>query len=206
MDQAMEAVLAAYERRAANEEHLMRANPAEFARRLDEFLIPVGPETGRMLHLLATGAGARSILELGTAYGYSTIWLADAARLNGGKVQTLELSQGKVDYAREQLVQAGLVSFVEFHVGSALDILPGLRGPFEFVLVDLWKDMYSPCFELFHPKLAPGALVAADNMILPPHSRPDAIAYQALVRSKGDMDSVLMPIGTGVELSRKRSG
>ena len=206
MDQAVETVLAAYERRAAEETRLMQKDPAEFGKHLDDYLLPVGPETGRVLHLLATGAGARSIVELGSSYGYSTVWLADAARTTGGHVQSLELVRDKVDHAREQLARAGLASFVTFHLGSALDTLRELPGPFEFVLIDLWKELYSPCFELLHPKLAPGALVAADNMIFPPISRPAAREYQALVRSKGDMDSLLLPIGSGVELSRKRNG
>jgi len=203
MDKTVELILAEYERRSAEEARLMHADPAEFGRRVDEFLISVGPETGRMLHLLATGANAKCILELGASYGYSTIWLADAARATGGKVHSLELSQRKIDHAREQLVRAGLVEFVEFHVGSALDTLPRLAGPFDFVLLDLWKDLYRPCFELFHPKLAPGALVAADNMLFPPNTRAHAMDYQALVRTRPDMDSLLLPIGSGVELSRK---
>lgn len=205
MEQAVQAVLSEYERRAAAESELMRTTPPEqiFAR-IDEFLICVGPETGKLLHLLVTGAKAKSILELGTSYGYSTVWLADAARAVSGRVHSFELSQAKVDYARERLARAGLADYVEFHVGSALDLLPQLAGPFDFVLVDLWKNLYRPCFELFHPKLAPGALVVADNMLEPPTARADAMAYQEHVRRKGDMDSVLLPIGSGVELSRKR--
>jgi len=204
MEKTVELVLTEYERRAADEARLMHADPAEFSRRIDEFLISVGPRTGRMLHLLATGANAQNILELGASYGYSTIWLADAARETGGKVHSLELSQTKVDHAREQLARCGLGAFVEFHVGSALETLPRLTGPFDFVLLDLWKDLYRPCFELFHAKLAPGALVAADNMLFPPDTRPDAMKYQAFVRTKPDMDSILLHIGSGVELSRKR--
>jgi predicted O-methyltransferase YrrM len=204
MDKTVELVLAEYERRAENEARLMHADPAEFGRRIDEFLISVGPRTGRMLHLLATGADAKNILELGTSYGYSTIWLADAARETGGKVHSLELSQTKVDHARAQLARTGLDGFVEFHVGSALDTLPRLTGPFDFVLLDLWKDLYRPCFELFHAKLAPGALVAADNMLFPTETRAAAMKYQAFVRTKPDIESILLPIGSGVELSRKR--
>lgn len=206
MDPAVERVLADYDRRAADEMRLMQSDMAAFERRIDDFLIHIGPDTGRLLHLLATGAKARTILELGTSYGYSTIWLADAARATGGVVHSFELSPLKVDYAREQLERAGLAAFVEFHVGSALDTLPRLAGPFDFVLVDLWKDLYGPCFELVHPKLAPGALVAADNMLFPPHARTDAAAYRSLVRGKGDMDSLLVTIGSGVELSRKHDG
>src|SRR5678816_4390755 len=139
MEKTVELVLTEYERRAADEARLMHADPAEFGRRIDEFLISVGPRTGRMLHLLATGANAKNILELGASYGYSTIWLADAARATGGKVVSLELSQRKVDHAQAQLTRAGLADFVEFRVGSALDTLPRLAGPFDLVLLDLWK-------------------------------------------------------------------
>jgi predicted O-methyltransferase YrrM len=194
MDQAVEAVLAEYERRAAVESELMRTTPQEqILARIDEFLICVGPDTGKLLHLLVTGARAKTILELGTSYGYSTVWLADAARATSGRVHSLE-----------RLARAGLADYVEFHVGSALDLLPRLAGPFDFVLVDLWKNLYCPCLELFHPKLAPGALVVADNMLQPATARADAMAYQELVRRKGDMDSVMLPIGSGIELSRKR--
>ena len=203
MDPTVEQILAEYERRSADEAKIMHSQPEEFARRIDDFLISVGPATGRMLHLLAIGANAKSILELGTSYGYSTIWLADAARATGGKVVSLELSQRKVDHARAQLARAGLADFVEFRVGSALDTVPRLAGPFDLVLLDVWKDLYVPCLELFHLKLRPGALVAADNMLFPLNTRPAAAAYQARVRTKPDLDSVLLPIGSGVELSRK---
>ena len=206
MDPLVERVLADYDRRAADEMRLMQSDMAEFERRVDEMLIHVGPETGRLLHLLATGARARTILELGTSYGYSTIWLADAARATGGRVHTVELSARKVEYAEGQLERAGLADVVLCHIGSALDAIPRLDGPFDLVLIDLWKDLYAPCFELVYPKLAPGGLVVADNMLFPPSARADAAAYQALVRTKPDMDSLLVTIGSGVELSRKRGG
>ena len=60
------------------------------------------------------------------------------------------------------------------------------------MLLDVWKDLYLPCFELVHPKLAPGGIIAADNMLLPESVRPQAEAYRARVRAAGDMDSVLL--------------
>jgi predicted O-methyltransferase YrrM len=101
------------------------------------------------------------------------------------------------------LARAGLDTYVEFHAGDALGILPTLPAPFDFVLIDLWKNLYSPCFELLHPKLAPGVLVAADNMLQPSSARAHAQAYQTLVRAKADMDSLLLSLGNGIELSRK---
>jgi predicted O-methyltransferase YrrM len=204
MDPAILKVLAIYEERAARELQQMLRSPAEFSANIEDYLICIGPAAGQLMHLLAVGRKAQCLVELGASYGYSTIWLADAARATGGKVHSLELSAKKVDYAREQLRGLGLENYVEFHVGDARETLSKLPGPFDFVLVDLWKDLYCPCFELLHPKLAPGALVAADNMTFPLNARPDAIAYQRLVRTKPDMESLLLSVGNGIELSRKR--
>jgi predicted O-methyltransferase YrrM len=204
MDEAVCRVLAEYEMRMEAENLAMRsADVAHLMARRDEFLLPVGPDTGRVLNILIKSAKARSILELGTSYGYSTIWLAEAARETGGRVASLELADYKAKYAREALGRAGLADHVDIHVGSAVEILPRLAGPYDFVLVDLWKELYVTCLDLVYPKLAHGAFVAADNMIYPEVSRADAANYQAHIR-RLEFDSVLLPIGSGVELSRRR--
>ncbi len=200
LDPVVERVLAEYERRAEDEQR-RTIGPGT---NLDELLLSVGREAGTLLYLLATGQQSRRILELGSSYGYSTVWLAAAARATGGKVTSLELRDFKIEHARQSLTRAGLSTRVEFHQGDCLETLKTLQGPFDFVLLDVWKDLYLPCFELFHPKLAPGAIVVADNMLLPEIVRPQAEAYRARVRQAGDLDSVLLDIGNGVEISRKR--
>ena len=202
VDPVIERVLAEYERRA--EEEQRRTNFASPGTNLDELLLSVGREAGTLLYLLATGAQSRRILELGTSYGYSTVWLAAAARATGGKVLSLELRDFKIEHARQALTRAGLSTRVEFHAGDCLETLKTLSGPFDFVLLDVWKDLYLPCFELVHPKLAPGALVIADNMQLPEIVRPQAAAYRKRVREAGDLDSVLIEVGNGIEISRKK--
>jgi predicted O-methyltransferase YrrM len=72
------------------------------------------------------------------------------------------------------------------------------------VLIDLWKDLYVPVFELLHPKLAPGALVIADNMTYPESALAHAQAYRERVQKAAGMSSVLLPVGNGLELSRYR--
>jgi predicted O-methyltransferase YrrM len=203
VDPVIERVLAEYERRS--EEEQRRTNFASPDTNLDELLLSVGREAGILLYLLATGAQSRRILELGTSYGYSTVWLAAAARATGGKVLSLELRDFKIEHARQALTRAGLSTRVEFHQGDCLETLKTLPGPFDFVLLDVWKDLYLPCFELVHPKLAPGAIIAADNMLLPQVVRPQAEAYRQRVRAAGDLDSVLIDVGNGIEISRKRS-
>jgi predicted O-methyltransferase YrrM len=203
IDAAVSAVLADYEARAEREEALWDTlGPEEAERRIDEMLLPVGRATGTLLNLLAREAGARRILEVGSSFGYSTVWLAEAARAVHGKVISLELKREKTEYATAQLARAGLADFVEFRVGDALESLAALAGPFDLVLIDLWKNLYVPVFELLHPKLAPGALVVADNMIEPESARPHAQAYRHAVQAARDMTSVLLPVGNGIELSR----
>ena len=207
MDRALETVLAAYHERAEAEHTKMAALPqAELRKRIDEFLIYIGPTVGRFLRTLAVGAGAKTILEIGTSYGYSTLWLADAARETGGKVVSLDLHEGKQAYARDSLKKAGLADYAEFRLGDARESIKALSGPFDFVLIDLWKDLYIPCFDLCYPKLGKGAFIAADNMTYPDYSRPEGLAYRKHVRAKPDIESVLLPLGSGIELSRYKSG
>ncbi len=202
-DPAIERILAEFERRA-EEESRRTAAPGTPGIALDDLLLSVGREAGTLLYLLATGAVSRRILEVGSSYGYSTVWLGAAARANGGKVQSLELKDFKIEHARQALTRAGLSSRVEFHEGDCLETLKALPGPFDFVLLDVWKDLYVPCFELMHPKLAPGAIICADNMLHPESARPHADAYRRRVRAAGDLDSVLVEVGNGIEISRKR--
>jgi predicted O-methyltransferase YrrM len=206
MDQAVRDVLAEYEARAEAESQIMAGIPlAELAPRIDEFLISIGPDTGQLLHILARSLQAKQLVEIGASYGYSTIWLADAARATGGKVHSFELSQKKVDFALEKLRSVGLHEYVEFHVGDALKLLPELAGPLDLVLIDCWKSLYIPAFKRIAPKLASGALVVADNMLQPVETRQDAAKYQAYVRDCADMDSLPLDVGSGLELTRKRS-
>jgi predicted O-methyltransferase YrrM len=165
-------------------------------------LLTVGPEVGLLLNLLARELKAKRILELGTSYGYSTILLAEAARQTGGRVISIDLQQSKQDYARDKLSMLGLIDHVELRNGDALEVLKTIDGPIDLVLVDLWKDLYVPCLELFYPRLGSGAVIVADNMIFPPMAQDDARAYRAAVRAKPHMQSMLLPVGQGIELSR----
>ncbi len=205
MDEAVRAVIADYEARAQSEQKLMGTlSEEEVARRLDELLLPVGRAAGALMNLLIKESEARRILEVGSSYGYSTIWLAEAARAVGGRVISLELKAAKTSYAQQQLARAALKGFVEFRIGDARASLAELPGPFDFVLIDLWKDLYVPVFELLHPKLAQGAVIVADNMLYPPGARVHARAYRERVRAAPEMSSVLLAVGNGLEISRYR--
>jgi predicted O-methyltransferase YrrM len=203
MDKNVELVLGEYENRMAEEKEARRRIPEDqWLDRRDDFLISVGRDTGLFLNILAKASRARNILELGTSYGYSTVWLAEAARTSGGRVITLENKPHKQQYALRMLQKAGLDAHVEFRLGEAREMLASLQGPFDFVLLDLWKEFYIPCFDLFYPKLSKGAFIAADNMLMPAFSLPEAQAYRRYIRAKSDIESVLLPVGSGIELSR----
>ena len=207
MDNAIETVLSEYHQRSAAEmKRMQELPPAEMMKHIDEFLLPVGPATGQLMNILIKEAKAKTILEIGTSHGYSTVWLAEAARATGGKVITLDLHAGKQEYARNALRRAGLANLVEFKLGDARESISTLSGPIDFVLLDLWKDLYIPCFDLFYPKLGAGGIVVADNMLFPEFSRADAERYRQHARAKSDIQSILLPVGSGIEVSRCMRG
>ncbi|MFC0686684.1 O-methyltransferase [Novosphingobium clariflavum] len=197
MDEIVSSVLEDYHARIERERNLPRPASRDD---IDERLLAVGPETGRLINILARSLQTPTILEIGTSYGYSGIWLAEAARASGGKVITLELQDYKSAHAREKAREAGLEGHIDFRVGNALQLIEGLDEKIDFVLLDLWKDLYVPALRAFYPRLNPGAIVVADNMIRP--GGENARLYSEAVRALPGMTSVLLPVGTGIEVSR----
>jgi predicted O-methyltransferase YrrM len=197
------AVFAEYEARRVAEIDLMNDLPRRGLAGRDELLLSVGLEAAVFLHSLVLAHRPKRILELGTSFGYSTLFLADAAKTVGATLITMELAENKQAYAREKVGEAGLADAVEFRLGDAVALINADPGPFDFVLLDIWKELYLPCFEAFYPKLSEEAIIAADNMIEPAMARPDVRVYRAAVKSKLDLQTTLLPIGQGIELSVK---
>jgi predicted O-methyltransferase YrrM len=202
-DPKVAAVYADYEARNTAEQLRQSTIGANAFALRDEFLLPVGPEVGSFLHALILAKRPKRILELGTSYGYSTLFFADAARSVGATVITMELADWKQDYAKEQIAKAGLSDSVDFQLGDAVEMIEADPGPFDFILLDIWKELYLPCFNAFYDKLSDEAIIAADNMIYPPQAREDVRRYRAAVLEKGDLQTALLPIGSGIELSVK---
>jgi predicted O-methyltransferase YrrM len=130
--------------------------------------IAVTPSQGKLLWLLARLQGARSILEIGTLGGYSTIWLARALP-PGGRLVTLEVDAGYAKVARGNIARAGVGDMVELILGPALDTLPRLaadgRGPFDLIFIDADKEGY-PGYLHWALKLSRrGSLIVADNVV-----------------------------------------
>jgi predicted O-methyltransferase YrrM len=128
----------------------------------------VSPTQGKLLLLLAQIQGARSILELGTLGGYSTIWLARALP-PGGKLVTLEASPKHAEVARANIANAGLADRVELRVGSALDTLPLLatenRGPFDLIFIDADKENNATYFSWALQLSRKGTVIVVDNVV-----------------------------------------
>lgn len=198
MDDKVSAVLDAYHDRMADERAGRGARGGGDWH--DQQLLAVGPETGRLINIIAKSLKAPTILEIGTSFGYSGIWLAEAARASGGRMITMELHRHKSDYARDMARKAGLADVVDFRVGDAVQMIAAMPRGIDFVLLDLWKDLYVPCLEEFYPKLNPGAIIVADNMLRP--GGDDVNRYAKAVRAKPGLSSVLLPVGTGLEVSR----
>lgn len=140
--------------------HWKDDNPAFY----DDKYIPIHPEQGKFLYLQALALGARTIVEFGTSYGISTLYLAAAARRNGGRVITCENLPHKAEAARRHFAQAGLADVIELREGDALQTLRDLPAPAELVLLDGWPDLVMPVFQVLQPQLAPGAVIAVDDV------------------------------------------
>jgi len=130
--------------------------------------IHVSPTQGKLLQLLARLQQARTILEIGTLGGYSTIWLARALPA-GGRLITLEADPGHAAVARANFVRAGLAGVVELRPGRALDTLPQLaaegRGPFDLIFIDADKPGYPDYFAWALKLTRRGSLIIVDNVV-----------------------------------------
>jgi caffeoyl-CoA O-methyltransferase len=160
----------------------------------------VPPETGRLLALLAASAPPGPWIEIGTSAGYSTLWLALAARERHQSVTTFEVMTSKVALAEATFTLARVHDVVTIVPEDFLTYVDRL-GDIAFCFLDAEKELYAPCYEAVVPRLVPGGLLVADNAI----SHRDHLAPM-LDGAFADrrVDTVLVPIGKGELVCRKR--
>ncbi len=127
----------------------------------------VGPVVGELLFVLSVAMRAQTILELGTAAGYSAIYLARACAVNAGRLTTLEIDPGFASRARKNLERAGLASHAAVICGEALPRMSEMEGPFDLIFMDIDKIDYARTLEGCHRMLRPGGLLVADNVAFP---------------------------------------
>jgi predicted O-methyltransferase YrrM len=152
------------------------------------------PASAELICALAAGIGAKRILEIGGSSGLSTIALAAAARLVSGKVISFEKERQRQDEARQTIFRLDLSPYVEFVLGDAGAVLETV-GQFDFVFIDCEKEDYIRFFDRLH--VAPGGIVVADNVIS--HV---LTSYLAHVRSRPEVESITLPVGQGLEVTR----
>lgn len=167
--QVTELLDALYEDAAAQHHRPKSADPApadsrEFFRHMKKAYMAIGPEFGRLLYSQARIAKAKTIVEFGTSFGVSTIYLAAALRDNGGgKVVTTEYEEEKAAQAKKNIEAAGLGEFVEFRVGDALQTLANFPQEIDMVFLDGAKELYLSVLQLLECRLRIGGVVASDN-------------------------------------------
>ena len=167
----------------------------------EERTLALHPDTAQLLHILVQSAGCKNLVEVGVSHGYSTVWLAHAARTTGGRLISLEVSPKSIEIARRNLAEAGLSKWVKFVLGDARETLPTLEGPFDLLLLDCWDALYIELLGLITPLLRPGGLLVADNVTA---GNPKSDPYLQAVRNSPDMDSAYVPIGRNIEVSVKK--
>jgi predicted O-methyltransferase YrrM len=142
-----------------------KTDDSRLSRHMREVYVPVSRSQGHMLYLIARSIQARRVVEFGTSFGISTLYLAAAMKDNGGGVVIgSELEPTKHAKATEHLREAELDGFAEVRLGDALKTLADVEAPVDMVLLDGWKDAYLPILKLLKPKLRPRAVVLADNI------------------------------------------
>jgi predicted O-methyltransferase YrrM len=178
------------------EEHALAhdAREPEHSRKL----LNLEPETAELVSILARSSRARRLLEIGTSNGYSTIWLASSVGPEGGRIISIDRSPEKHKMAHDNLLAAGLLQFVDLRLGDASEVVETLPGPFDFVFFDADRTSAPGQLALLLPKLAPQALILADNAL----SHPQEIAgYLAMAKSLKQLQHVLVPLGKGLSVA-----
>ena len=131
----------------------------------DKGQLAVSEEDGRFLRVLVAMRGAQSVLEIGAASGYSGIWLGLGAREIGGHVVAIEYDPQRAKEAADNIRKAGLDPVVRVIHGDAFAEIPRLPGTFDLVFLDAWKPDYKKFFDIVFPRLAPGAVFVAHNVV-----------------------------------------
>ncbi|MBA2371152.1 MAG: O-methyltransferase [Chloroflexi bacterium] len=174
----------------------------------------VGTSVGRLLHMLVRASGARRVVEVGTAIGYSALWIATALPRDGQLI-TIDPDRERTDRARAFWDRAGVGDLIRVVNAPALDVLPTLEGPFDFAFIDALKHEYAGYLGHVVGRLRGGGTVAVDNLLwsgrtsgsAPDDGSTDTRAlkeFNATFVAHRELDAVILPVGDGVGIGVKR--
>lgn len=155
-------------------------------------------EQALVMHAVALAGRCRHLVEVGTSYGFSGLFLAAAARANGGTLHTFEKSEDKHAHARDVFARAGLADTVRLHTGDALEALAGLADGIDFAFLDATKTETRQYWGLIEGKLAPHCIIAVDNTSTHPEQLGE---FVTMLRDRDDFFSCDVPAGHGFELA-----
>jgi predicted O-methyltransferase YrrM len=194
----LDRLFAAAEEDANNRPATRPTEAQEQADAMANVYMPISAEGGQLLYALVRASRPETVVEFGTSFGISTIYLAAGVADNGtGHVYGTEMSASKVVAAQKNLEEAGLAGAATILEGDARETLADLPGPIGLVLLDGWKDLCLPVLRLLEPRLKPGALVIGDDS-----SFSTMADYLAYVRDPANgYVSVEFPVEDGMEIS-----
>jgi predicted O-methyltransferase YrrM len=167
-------------------------------------MVALEPDKARFCYGLCRALNAKRVVEAGTSFGISTLYLAAAMRDNGGgTVIATEYEAPKVRMAREHFAAAGLAAYIELREGDIRQTLQVLEGPIDFLLLDIWTPMVRPVLELVAPKMRSGAVIIADNTREFREEYADFFSYVDDIAQ--GFSTMTLPFRGGLEMSVKVS-
>ena len=168
----------------------------------DSEQLAVSEEDGRFLRVMIAATGAKRVLEVGGAYGYSAIWIGLGLRETGGHLTSIEFDPARAKVAAANVRNAGVADIVTVVAGDAFAEVPKLAGPFDLVFVDAWKRDYKRFLDLLLPRLSPRGLFLAHNVVNKESEMRDFLA--AIRNDPRLLTTIVAPSGEGISVSYKR--
>ena len=171
-------------------------------RAADKGQLAVSEEDGRFLRVLVGATNARNVLEIGAASGYSAIWIGMGLRQTGGKLTTIEFDPVRAKEAAANVQRAGLSDIVRVVHGDAFQEVPKVQGQFDLVFLDAWKPDYRKFFEMVFPRVTPGGLFLAHNVINKKNDMLDFLA--AIDKHPMALNTTVSPGHEGISITYKK--
>ena len=168
----------------------------------DTGMLAVSDEDGRFLRVLTATSGAKRVLEIGGASGYSAIWIGLGLRATGGRLVTIEYDATRAKELAENIRKAGLTDIVTVISGDAFKEIPKLTGTFDLVFLDAWKKDYKGFFEMVFPRIDKGGMFVAHNVVNKRSEMGDFL--DAIERHPQAWTTIVKPSGEGMSLTYKR--